>query len=358
MTFPLDRAAFVPPTIWLPTRSGYRAVDRSADPVEWAAAVSADVPVVTQVDDGAADVAGIGRSASSSSSQPSLVEAMLDEADLQPGHTVLEIGTGTGWTAALLTHRLGSADVITIEVDAAVAAQARSALGNAGLSPLVVVGDGARGFPDRAPYDRVLATCAVDDIPWPWIEQTSIGGLVVTPWSTTYHNGVLARLRRTGTECAEGTFSDHALAFMHMRSQRANLCPWTGDGPGAPTMSECRLSSQDIYELVAPPGAFVIGLVLADCHKVIDTENLVVRLHDPGSGSWARCTVSPGAAHHPVAEYGPRSLWREALSARAWWITHGKPGPSRFGLTVTAEGQRLWLDAPTRSLDRYTDVVG
>lgn len=350
MSAALDRSDFVPSIIWVPTESGYRAVDRSVDPAGWAEVVEADEPVVIQVDDGATPVGGTGQSASSSSSQPSIVAAMLDAAELRPGHTVLEIGTGTGWTAGLLAQRLGSADVVTVEVDPDVAEQARVALAAAGLSPLVVAGDGARGYADRAPYDRVLATCAVGDVPWSWVEQTAIGGVVVAPWGTTYHNGMLARLVRTGELRGDGAFSDVPMAFMRLRSQRAPECPWAGDGPGEPATTYCELSSEDVYEMVAPPGAFVIGLVLSDCHKVVDESELTVRLHDPASGSWARCTVAPGAPRHPVSEFGPRSLWQEALAARSWWVGRGRPGPTRFGLTVTPYGQELWLDGPGRPI--------
>lgn len=342
----------MPPVIWLPTGSGYRAVDRAVDPATWSAAVAADAPVVTQVDDGATETGAVGRSASCSSSQPSVVRAMLDASDLVAGRTALEIGTGTGWTAALLAQRLDPADVVTVEIDAEVAGRARAVLATAGPAPVVVVGDGSTGFPDRAPYDRVLATCAVHRVPWSWIEQTTIGGMVVTPWSSRYHNGMLARLVRTGESRGEGAFCDLPLAFMRIRSQREERCPWVGDGPGEPIRSDCALSSEDVYEMIAPPGAFALGLVLAQCHKLVDEQTLTVRLHDPSSGSWARCVVTPGGQRQQVAEYGPRSLWQEALAARSWWIGAGRPAPDRFGLTVTPAGQDVWMDEPGQSPGR------
>lgn len=354
----LDRATFVPPVIWIRTSAGYRAVDRATDPARWAAEVESDEPVVTQVDDGATAVHGLGRSASSSSSQPSIVQAMLDAADLRPGSTVLEIGTGTGWTAGLLAQRLGSGNVVTVEIDAQVADQARTALAHAGLAPHVAVGDGADGYPGRAPYDRVLATCAVEDVHWSWVEQTKVGGSVLTPWGTEYHNGMLARVTRTDPGHADGAFRDIAMAFMRMRLRRGPRCPWVGDGPGEPVMSQCGLGSEEVYELIAPPGAFAIGLVLANCHKVVDQQNLIVRLHDPRSGSWARCSVTPGSARQPVAEHGPRSLWHELLAAREWWVGSGRPDPTRFGLTVTADRQEVWLDEPGHPLRWVTGRAG
>jgi protein-L-isoaspartate O-methyltransferase len=338
----VDRALFVPDLIWVPAGGGYRAVSRADEPETWLAAVEADEPVVTQVDDGTTPRGRPGERSSSSSSQPSLVAAMLDAAHLTPGMRVLEIGTGTGWTAALLSDLLGADAVTTIEVDPALAGQARSALGRAGVNPTVITGDGAAGYPPNAPYDRVLATCAVREIPYAWLAQTRPGGQILTPWGTEYHNGALARLTVTGDGVASGRFDPMMLAFMRLRAQRSPACPWDRDGPGAPSISYTSLSSRQVYELIAAPGAFAVGLRVPHCHKLVDAENLVVRLHDPDSGSWARCAVIAGAASHPVAQHGPRRLWAEVEEAYGWWLARDRPGLDRFGLTVTAGGQEVW----------------
>jgi protein-L-isoaspartate(D-aspartate) O-methyltransferase len=343
----VGRDLFVPELVWVSADGGYRAVSRADDPDAWLTVVAADEPVVTQVDDGATSPGQLGERSSSSSSQPSLVAAMLDAAHLTPGMRVLEIGTGTGWTAALLSDRLGSDAVTTVEVDPMLAGQARSALGRAGFHPTVITGDGAAGHPPNAPYDRVLATCAVGQVPYAWIEQTRPGGQILTPWGTEYHNGALARLTVGGAGAASGHFDPVILAFMRLRAQRGAVCPWDGDGPGTPEMTRTTLSSRQVYDLIAAPGAFAVGLRMPCCHKVVDEDDLIVRLHDQASGSWARCEVTPGAASHPVAQYGPRRLWDEVEQVRDWWTAHGEPDLSRFGLTVTADDQRVWLDQPT-----------
>ncbi|MGH3900291.1 MAG: methyltransferase domain-containing protein [Pseudonocardiaceae bacterium] len=94
----------------------------------------------------------------SSASKPDLVLSMLGALDLHDGHTVLEIGTGTGYNAALLAARLGASNVTTVEIDPALADAARAALDASRFPVTVVTGDGAQGHPDRAPYDRVIAT--------------------------------------------------------------------------------------------------------------------------------------------------------------------------------------------------------
>jgi len=118
----------------------------------------------------------------SSISQPSMVALMLEQLDVQPGHRVLEIGTASGYNAALLAHLTGPVgEVTTIEFDAELAAAASRRL--AGFDPpvLVRVGDGWLGAPDVAPFDRVQVTVGVDDLSPAWMEQLREGGIVVVP---------------------------------------------------------------------------------------------------------------------------------------------------------------------------------
>jgi hypothetical protein len=67
-------------------------------------------------------------------------------------------------------------------------------------------------------------------------------------------------------------------------------------------------------------------------------------LSHAGSRSWASLTAGPG--EHEVAQYGPRRLWGELEAAFDWWVRAGRPDSTRFGLTVTPEGQSYWLDTP------------
>ena len=103
--------------------------------------------------------------ASSSSTRPSLMLMMLQLLDVSRGMRVLEIGTGTGYNAALLSERLGSGDVTSIDIDDGLVTQARRRLDVAGYRPTLATCDGQGGFPPGAPYDRILATVAFEDIP-------------------------------------------------------------------------------------------------------------------------------------------------------------------------------------------------
>src|SRR5215469_2359397 len=119
----VDRRLFIPDTIWELGNDGYLApVRRQDNPDLWEDLVSADEPVITQVDDFLSDGVRAGR-LTSSSSAPWLMERMLRALDLRPGMAVLEIGTGTGWNAALLAA--AGAVVTTVEIDQCLADHAR-----------------------------------------------------------------------------------------------------------------------------------------------------------------------------------------------------------------------------------------
>jgi protein-L-isoaspartate(D-aspartate) O-methyltransferase len=172
-----------------------------------------------EVDDGSGDVTEGRGSASSSNSAPGAVFPMLEQLQVHDHHRVLDIGTGTGWTAALLSWRVGAANVTTVEIDPGLAEQARKNLQAAGYQPRLIVGDGAVGHRRGAPYDRIHVTFAVERVPWAWIDQTRPGGVILTPYTTGYAFGHLARLVATGHGSAVGRFPQSA-GFMMMRSQR------------------------------------------------------------------------------------------------------------------------------------------
>ncbi len=119
----------------------------------------------------------------SSSSQPEIMATMLEQLGLEPGHRVLEIGAGTGYNAALMAHLVGgTGEVTTIDLDADLVDGARDHLATAGFDRVrVVLGDGGLGYPDGAPFDRIILTVGAWDIAPAWREQLRRDGRLVLP---------------------------------------------------------------------------------------------------------------------------------------------------------------------------------
>jgi protein-L-isoaspartate(D-aspartate) O-methyltransferase len=118
---------------------------------------------------------------SSSSSAPTLMARMLEALRLRPGMRVLEIGAGTGYNAALITEITG-APVTTIEAGAVAAANAAAALAALGLRERVRVAhrDGYHGDLEGR-YDRIIVTCGIAGIPRAWLDQLTVGGMILAP---------------------------------------------------------------------------------------------------------------------------------------------------------------------------------
>ncbi|MFI2504584.1 methyltransferase domain-containing protein [Streptomyces sp. NPDC018972] len=221
----------------------------------------------------------------SSSSQPSLMALMLAGLEIREGQSVLEIGTGSGYNAALLAHRLGDDDLVTtVDLDPDITESARRHLDAAGHHPAVVTGDGARGVPARAPFDRIIATCALPSVPRAWLAQCRPGGRILAPFAT----GLVALTVRDAGH-AEGRFLHTPAYFVPLRGASRS---WQEqpDLEGLP--AEARGSDLFRFLLALTAGA-----------------------------------LEPGEA------YG-------------LWEREGRPQRERYGLTVDAEGDRAWLDDP------------
>jgi protein-L-isoaspartate(D-aspartate) O-methyltransferase len=113
-------------------------------------------------------------------SQPYIVALMTETLQVEPGQRVLEVGTGSGYQACVL-GRLG-ADVYTIEIVEPLARQAESAIAAVGCGKVQVrAGDGYRGWPEAAPFDRIMVTAAAPRVPEPLVQQLKEGGRLVLP---------------------------------------------------------------------------------------------------------------------------------------------------------------------------------
>ncbi|MET9802828.1 methyltransferase domain-containing protein [Streptomyces sp. NPDC006368] len=285
LTDPAWRAAFeeVPRHLFVPYyytggMGGYERLScEDPDPARrerWLRGAYEDQPLATGVRNG--DLV-------SSASQPSLMALMLDALEVRDGHDVLEIGAGTGYNAALLAHRLGDERVTTIDLDEELAESARAHLAAAGHRPTVVTGDGARGCPRRAPFDRIIATCAVPSVPSAWLAQCRPDARVLAPMAT----GLIA-LRVRDAEYAEGRFLHTSAYFVPLRGGIMAAAPvHTGGLPR-------RATEDDLFR-------FLLTLTAG--------------------------TLDPQEAY---------SLWERER----------RPERERFGVTVSGHRQWAWLDEP------------
>ena len=113
-------------------------------------------------------------------SQPYVVAYMTEQLEVKREHRVLEVGTGSGYQAAILSQLAG--EVITVERYRTLAETARKALAECGCDNVtVVVGDGLEGVPAYAPYDRVMVTAAAETIPQKLVDELAEGGVMVLP---------------------------------------------------------------------------------------------------------------------------------------------------------------------------------
>jgi protein-L-isoaspartate(D-aspartate) O-methyltransferase len=294
---------------------------------EWLAGVYSDRSLITHRTDG-----GV----TSSSTQPSLMAKMLDALDVTDDSRALEIGTGTGYNAALLAHRLGDDKVTTVDVLPELTEAARARLAEAEYAPRVVTGDGALGHLATGPYDRIIATCRVNRVPLPWLRQLAGDGLILSPLG----NG-LARIRPTGPDSAEGRFIGPA-SFMPLRQGEDNGVPrgnlsLLDDAEPRPSALPAALLANGAFR-------FLVSIVEPDLMWQYGQIN-------DGIPADARCWTADGSIaaldeDGTAREAGPRPLWTHLEEAYDIFRGAEHPGHDRYGLTVTPEGQRVWLDSP------------
>jgi protein-L-isoaspartate(D-aspartate) O-methyltransferase len=358
----VPRHVFVPDLVWCGGEDGCgpHPLRRAEQPQEWLEMVYRDEPVITQINDGAPPISSTASPEStaarrtvytSSTSMPSVVAEMLSALRAEPGMSVLEIGTGTGWNAALLAQRLGGEHVTSVEIDPHLSAHAQAALADAGYGAVTVItGDGALGHPPRAPYDRVISTACVYQVPYPWIAQTRAGGRVLTPWGTEYYNGHLLALTVAGDGSATGRIVG-TTAFMTLRDQRI---PWIPISEVVTDDSEAHAEHtlsrrHPRYYVASYDARTAIGLQVPRCiprYTPPDTEDPdgILWLLDQWSGSWAAIHHQPDQpGPYRVRQYGPRRLFDEVSAAYRSWKAAGKPPAHTWRITITPHSQHAEL---------------
>lgn len=151
-------------------------------------------------------------------SQPYVVAYMTEQLLVGPDDRVLEIGTGSGYQAAVLSRL--AREVVTVERYRTLAESARIRFETLGFDNIVsLIGDGLDGVPDRAPFDRIMVTAAAIEIPPALIDQLAIGGLMVLPLGR--HSGAQSIVRLTKTEAGIARETLIAVRFVPLLPGRA-----------------------------------------------------------------------------------------------------------------------------------------
>jgi protein-L-isoaspartate(D-aspartate) O-methyltransferase len=346
----VPRHVFVPRFETLEWEGPSIVADSSVDPEQWLELTYSDRPLATKTGSDGMPI--------SSSSAPRIMAFFLDALGIEDGCSVLEIGTATGYNAAILCERVGSENVTTIDIDPGLADAARAHLAEAGYTPEVITADGLEGYPPRAPYDRIIATCSVHRIPMAWVDQLRLGGVLVAPLRDGSFEAVLVALRKREDGSVVGNLYREPVSFMRLIGDvepaapelptREELQPLVEYGCGAtrPYTIPSWLVAPDMSQYTA---ALLAKIELPDlvwywlpCEGDDRRRAIAGRL----DRSWARVDRHEATGELVVAQGGFRRLWDLLEESSARWLRLGRPELGRFGVTVTADGdQHVWIDS-------------
>jgi protein-L-isoaspartate(D-aspartate) O-methyltransferase len=232
--------------------------------------------------------------ATSSASQPAIVAVMLEQLDPPARGSILEIGAGTGYNAALLSELVGPwGRVVTVDIDPEAAGEARDHLAAAGITNVeVICGDGALGWSGNAPYDGIIVTAGASDIAPAWVEQLATHGRLVVPLSI-----------RGLQQCVAFAHADG-----HLRSAAVSEC-------GFMPLTGAMANTDTVQPVPGRPGVYV--QVAADTH--VNTGLVNAALSDPGPRADIGVTASA------LEVFGSLRRWLAYREPAAAWLTYIGP---------------------------------
>ncbi|MEV8605613.1 methyltransferase [Streptomyces griseoviridis] len=333
------RQCFVPDVIRVCRSGRWRRVDRRQKAGEWGKFVHGSGHLVYDIDDGRDAGPGVPTGIVPSEED---VANRLRALALAPGMNIAEVGTDTGWTAALLDHRLRGGKVVTVADSERLAQLAQERLHR---YPRVHVIQKAALFPDS--FHRLLSHRAVCRVPWEWVRAVRPGGRLVVPVLTSL-GGPSTLLVLTVAEDgrrATGRFQTGPVpAVLWLRAQRP--------GEGEPVDSRevpRRSSTRRAETYLQQPCRLFCGLLRPDLAMTVErgTPSLDgaaadrLRLHDHQR---SRAVVLLGPQY--LYEWGPRDLGAGLAGALDQWHDAGEPTVGQLGLTVTEASHTLWVGTP------------
>ncbi|MDG4857068.1 methyltransferase domain-containing protein [Streptomyces sp. T-3] len=263
----------------------------------------------------------------SSSSEPSLMLAMLDALDADAGDNVFELGTGTGYNACLLAHRVGDAHVTSMDIDPTLIHEAVKRCERAGYEPHLHVGDAAHGFPRRGPYTKTIATFGLQNVPTALLGQCDPGAVLVLPIGY----GV-ARLTSPQPGYAKGRFLPRPAYFMARRTQQNP--PDLAHLDSMPT-EHTDVPLTDVLDRLKFPLSLALPGYTSCSWRGQDGQLSALGLWT-ADGSAATATVDG-----VVRQDGPQRLW-DTVKRLAHTFPNGTPVREDFGILVTPAAQRAW----------------
>lgn len=337
----VPRELFLGPAVFRLTGGGWEPLRRGdVGEDEWLRMVYTDQTWVTQVEErGAGEATSlVTGSPTSSATLPSLVVRTAQVAELHPGQKVLEVGTGTGYSTAVLCHRLGAEKVVSIEYDPSIATSAAAHLNAAGYTPTLAVGDGLKGCNEHADYDAIITTCSVRSIPHSWFWQLNDGGTITTTICGWMLAGGMIRLVLDDEGTAHGRFTHDTITYMLARPHERPPSPafFRQDGDSRRTLLDPDL-------LTEWAGRFVAQLAAPSAELMTTSSGFILRDVATGSQAW----TEPDSEGWTAQQHGPLRLWDQVEEALLLWQDAGAPDLTEFGMTATPYEQTVWIGSPT-----------
>ncbi|MBV9022070.1 MAG: hypothetical protein JO125_04610 [Chloroflexi bacterium] len=296
----------------------------------------------------------------SSSSQPSVMAVMLESLNVQPENYVLEVGTGTGYNAALLGHLVAHpSQITTMDIDPELICLARPCIEHTiGEGEMVLTGNGLLGYTPNAPYDRLIATGSTLPIPIAWMQQLQTGGKLVLDMRGRLSGGLLL-LEKPGHERAIGRFLPewHHIHFMSLRAAATDEV-----SPCLPKNYQ-QLPLQEHVSLTPHDAAYDCASHFSSYEQFRGQDNAVnlwlqwalpevfIKWKGRPEASYAVVTdartvvtIARREQGIEVIARGERPLWSNTLQAYQDWCSAGKPGWEAYTLLIDQHNQHIHMN--------------